>query len=838
MKAIRVLALRRLRLQPLRAIIAALTVGAGVSLAVSVVVVLGSLDQSVLESGRALAGPTPLRVIGATARGGIDEGLVSKVEGVDGVAAAVPLVQAITLAERADGHDVPVVALGYDCRVEALFGSFGCDPAALAASVNTPPVLAPTLRTELGADGQLRTDTGRVSLTGGSTLAQLDGISGGHVVAMPLPQAQALFARVGVIDVIYVQVKPGVDVSAVRARLTAVVGPNNGVLGATDPPPIVGIIRVAFVPLFSIIALLTLGIGSVLVHNTITLSLEERRRQLAIVSALGGTAKVLVGGTVLEAGVLGLVGGAVGALGGVAIAHPIASSLNDFTEKSAGFPLKVHVTLSALVLALLLGVVVSCFSAIRPGRRTLRMDVAAELSNRDLRDEAKAAVSAPRLVMLLALVVFGMGLCVLSQSKGALEPWQAALAPVAFLVTFLTLTLVVAAFAPHLLRMLKRGADRGGAPGRLALANLIREPRRTGVMAVALGFAIGVAFMTASFNQSVKKGVTESLTRNLHGVSVSTLDPDNTINIDAKLTPTILQGLATLPGVASIERGSTISVGHDAAKLLCVSAFENPFLNAHLIQGSKDRTQFDAGQVLIGPGLARTTGARGGSTVHVDTPKGVVDLTVLGVVQDGNCGGQNILMAYPLLLQLYGPQPPDNVNVIPIAGVSSVQLASTIRAANLDPKLQVLTAPQLANKIADGVSQQLQSFWALQRGLLVMAFVAVLSTFLLVGIQRQRELGLLAAVGMQPSELARMVLVEAVLVTIAGAILGLAVSVVGYAALLLITPVVIGFRDPFALDLGSAVIYSAVALVVALLAAAWPAWRTSKVEVLTALAYE
>ena len=224
--------------------------------------------------------------------------------------------------------------------------------------------------------------------------------------------------------------------------------------------------------------------------------------------------------------------------------------------------------------------------------------------------------------------------------------------------------------------------------------------------------------------------------------------------------------------------------------------------------------------------------------MHVDTPKGVVDLTVLGVVQDGNCGGQNILMAYPLLLQLYGPQPPDGVNVIPTPGVTSEQLAATIRGANLDAKLQVLTAPQLANKIADGVSQQLASFWALQRGLLVMAFVAVLSTFLLVGIQRQRELGLLAAVGMQPSELARMVLVEAVLVTIAGAVLGLAVSVVGYCALLLITPVIIGFRDPFALDLGSAVFYSGVALVVALLAAAWPAWRTSKVEVLTALAYE
>ena len=39
MRAIRLLALRRIRLQPLRALVAAVVVGAGVSLTVSVVVV-------------------------------------------------------------------------------------------------------------------------------------------------------------------------------------------------------------------------------------------------------------------------------------------------------------------------------------------------------------------------------------------------------------------------------------------------------------------------------------------------------------------------------------------------------------------------------------------------------------------------------------------------------------------------------------------------------------------------------------------------------------------------------------------------------------------------------
>src|SRR3954447_5266447 len=87
-KVIRILALRRLRRQPLRALIAAVSVAAGVSLAISLVIVVNSITALIGEHSRELAGPTPLRVIGATSRGGLDERVVDAVETTDGVAAA------------------------------------------------------------------------------------------------------------------------------------------------------------------------------------------------------------------------------------------------------------------------------------------------------------------------------------------------------------------------------------------------------------------------------------------------------------------------------------------------------------------------------------------------------------------------------------------------------------------------------------------------------------------------------------------------------------------------------------------------------------------------------
>ena len=840
MRTIRVLALRRLRQQPLRAIIASISVAAGVALAISLVIVVNSVNTSVRDHGRKLAGPTPLRVVGATSRGGLDERVIDKVAQTDGVAVAVPLVQAVTLAEDADHHTTPILAFGIDCRVEAIVGSFGCnnDTLAAAARDDAPPFVSESLVRSLGPGAVLRTDIGSLPLDQAPRIEGLANLNGGRAVVMPVARAQALFARPGVIDVIYVQPEPGTDLGALQHRLEGVVGPVNGVLDAQDPPPVVGVLLIQFIPLFSLLAILGLAVGAVLVYNTVTLSVEERRRQLAIVGALGGTRRVIVGGTLVEAGVLGLLGGLLGALGGIVVAGPITSSLSNFTERVAGIKLAVHAPPSTFVLSALLGLVVGVFAAWRPARRGSRLDIAAELSNRDLRDETSVKSTTRRAILFSTILVIGLDGCAIAQNNGALEQWQAVLAPLAYVVAVAFATLLSAALAPLVLRAVGRRLVGSRAPGRLALANLTREPGRTGVMAVALGMAVGVAFMTASYSVAVRDTITDSLTKNLRGVAVSSLEPNNNVNIDAKLAPATIDAIAKLPNVAETKRGASVVVGHDANELIGVDAFEDPFLNGELLDGSKDRTRFDAGEVLIGQGLARRKDLRAGDTFSLDTPTGRVDVKILGVWLNGDFGGFNVTMAYPLLEQLYGPQPTGGLNVIPKPGVTPEQLAAEIKAANLDADLRVQTASQLAKDISKGVETQLSSFWALQRALLATAFVAVLTTLLLVGVQRRRELGLLAAVGMQPKELARMVLVEALLVGVVGSLVGILVSLPMYGGLLLIAPVLIGFKEPFIVDPSSAVFYGVVAVVVALLGAAWPAWRTSRIEVLAALQYE
>jgi putative ABC transport system permease protein len=763
--------------------------------------------------------------------------VVDQITGAEGVDAAVPLIQAISLASPGDGSDdVSVTVLGLDCGVEALFGEFGCDPSALSGL--TVPFISPSLKAELGAGGELRTNLGRVALDDAFEIEQLEAFNEGHALAYAMPEAQRQLGRARGVDVVYVLLEDGASVGAVRTELEATLGDRYAVLDALDPPPIIGVVLASFLPLLTMIALLTLGIGAVLVRNSITLSLEERRRQTAIVGALGGSRRTLIGGTLAEMTLLGLAGGALGTLGGIAIAGPVAGGLAQFAQRVAGIPIDLHPTPQAAFVAVGVGVSVACLASIGPARRSVRIDVAGELAGRGRRDEAASITAWWRVLAATAASGFGIWLCYTAQRDGGIEPWQSRLAPLGFLVAMAPLVYVVATATPLLLGLVERRAQWKRASTRMAFANLRREPRRTGVMAVAIGFAVSVGFVTAGFNVSINKAVGDSLSENLAGIEVSSTDASNNVSNEARLSPQLLKELAHLPGVDHIDRGTVVPVGNRSGELIGVSAYTDPWLDGDAAVGELDRDRLKAGEVVIGPGLARSEGLRPGDLLELDTLKGVVELPVMAVILDGDFGGRTVMMDFGLLERLYGPQAPFQVLVVPNPGVSMDEVAATVRAAQLDPGLEVRTLPQVLARIQRNVSEQLSSFDAIQRGLLAMSFVAVLSTLLLAGVQRKREFGMLAAVGMTPAELRRMVITEAGLIAVGGTFLAAFVSIAMLIAMLLITPVVIGYSQPLVLDFAPLLRYGAIGIAVALVAAIYPARRAARVEVLEALRYE
>ena len=845
-RSIRLLNLRRMRRQPMRVVITVIAVAAGVSLAVSVAVVTTSIDRSLETFGSAISGPADLRVIGATSRAGLREDVLAKVEATEGVASAVPMVQAATIADRAPGplSSAPenfVAALGVDCRVEAFVGRFGCSQEAFtAAGAGMPVITSPAMIRQFGRAGGIRTNRGRTELINAVELQPLDAINHGRVAVFPMRVAQDLFAREGRLDVIYVDAAPGVSVADLQRRLQATVGEWNGVLRANAPPPAVGQINEIFLPLFGILSLFSLGVGGVLVYNAISLSIEERRRQQAIAAALGGTGRIVVGGVLAEVALLGALGGVLGTLGGTLVAGSIIDSLSGFTTRISGVSVARHVTSSVWVTGITLGVLVALVSAWLPARRALRMDVAAELSNRELRAESAPRLRLRRALLWLGIALLGLFGCWMAQRNGGLEMWQANLVPVAFVTCALGFIVASGHFATLAIRAGSPLFRRGDAAVRLGAANLVRDPGRTRVMAIAVGSAVAVAFIVASFNRSVEEGITRSFASGQAAelVRAGIVPPNNSINIDAKLPPALIEQLASVPGVARTERSAVLLAGHEIGNLIGVIGFERPYRGLKMLDGTWDDDALDRGEVVIGPGLARIRGLRAGSTFELMTPDGLKPVKVMGVWENGDFGGRHAFMKLSRLEELYGPQAYGEVYLRPERGVSAEELAQRVYAAGLDPAVQAQPPAVLLDNIIDEIGYQLASFWAIQRGLMVVAFVAVLATLLLMGVQRRRELGLLGAVGMQPVELGRMVVAEAGVVGVTGTVLATLGGVGIILAFLAITPVVIGYRDPFVLDVGAALVYGVFVTAIVVCAAILPALRASRTNMVEALQYE
>ena len=352
------------------------------------------------------------------------------------------------------------------------------------------------------------------------------------------------------------------------------------------------------------------------------------------------------------------------------------------------------------------------------------------------------------------------------------------------------------------------------------------------------GAAVGTAFLVASFNESSRAGIIDGISSESdEEVAVSIGERQGNEDVFFDLPPSVVEAIAARPDVERAARGIFVFTSSDDASL-AIQGTENELRGPRVYDGVKDQQRFLDGEVMIGAAVARSQGIGAGDMVEIPVHDGVAELPVMGVWANGNAVGNSVTMTYDKALELFGPRPVDGLSVTPAPGVDSEALAAAIQAESPDPGVRAETFATVADRVADSVNAQLAPFWALQRGLTAVAFIAVLSTMLLVAIQRTRELGLLAAVGMEPRALGGMILLEAAIVGVLATVVAGALTVLMSLALSALTPLIIGWENPIRFALGAIPLYGAITVVLAVLGALLPAWRASRLHVVEALAYE
>jgi putative ABC transport system permease protein len=829
---VRIINLRAIRRHTLRALLAALSLGGGVAVVVAVLIESTSVSTAVDDVGYRIAGPAPLRIVGAATRGGIDPSTIDAAREVPGVAATVPVIRAVTVL-RSGGHDTFVLALGIDCSAQWIIDPKVCQP-----GQREPPVMAASasLVASLGPTAKLATDVGDMSIPALQPISDLDSVNSGRVVVLPLSIAKAQFARANNVDIVYVQLADNASPSEVRARLADRLGPGLRVL-TRDEPARGFDVNTVLLPLLGIFALVAVGVGVILIAQITRMSVEERRREIAIAAALGASPLTAVSGFLFEAALLGVLGSVIGIALGIVIAHPVVAAASELTQQFLGVNVPVVITSGVIAIGLVTGVLLAVLAAILPSLSASKTAIATELSGRAAQDSAKPGGIWPKALGLVVLGFGGVAAATLATASGGLQPWQAIVTDAAVVVAVVGLLSAAAYLSAQAITSVKTRPHRThSATLAVALSGLRANGSRTTAIAGAVAVPVAVAVLLSGFLVAINRGVADvARAQSTDRLVLTTTQFTDFGSMDAKFSPDTMAKLANVPGVDRVERLAEIETTLPNGSLAFVRAEDRPTFPFPVLAGQPPQQSVDTNQLIVGGILARQNGIRVGDTLLLGSGPRATKVAVGTILATPEVGGRRIQMSYRLAEQIFGPQPAGLVFLAPAAGSSVQRLGEEIGSRGFNQPVTTADAAGYENAVASGEARFLAPLNTLKYGLLAIAFISVSATLLLTGMRRRREIALIQALGATRGKVFAVTTVEAIIASAVGATFSAALSVAILEAVRRAAIVNVGSDSPLVFPLSEALLYAALAVTAAILAALIPAWRSTQTAPSTAL---
>jgi putative ABC transport system permease protein len=582
----------------------------------------------------------------------------------------------------------------------------------------------------------------------------------------------------------------------------------------------------AFINVFLLVfAGIALFVGSFIILNTFSMLVAQRSRELALLRALGATRGQILRSLVAESVGVGLVGATLGLVVGVAVAYGLQGL---FAAIGAEIPTGGLVLLPrTVVVGLLIGVLVTVVAALAPALRAsrippmaaLRDDIA--LPTRSLR--VRAVAGAVALLLGLAAMVFGA-----ATGGSAGSPYVG----VGVLVAMVGAIVLSPAIAAPLVRALGFAFPRiFGTVGSLAVQNAERQPRRTAATASALMIGLALVSALTIFATSAKTSVNAIVDRTIGAEFLIT-------NQAGRPFPEqVARDVATVPGVASVSAVKLLPAQVNGTSGALVAIDPETYAGMATLD-------FTAGSLAdLGPGdmVVDEQAASGahlavGDTATVDVPTGSADYRVAGLYRAAGAFSGFVVRSDGL--DRLGVDVGDGfvyVKADADADLGKVQDAITAALAAY-PTVQVQSQAEFKQQITSSVDQLLLVMVMLLSLAILIAVLGIVNTLVLSVVERTREIGMLRAVGALRRQIRSMIVLEALVIAVYGAVVGLVLGV-WFAVALQRTLVDQGIE---VLDIPwvGLLAFLVLAAVVGVLAALWPAFRAGRLNVLAAISTE
>jgi putative ABC transport system permease protein len=845
------LGLRYLNGRKLRTVLTTLAIMFGVLVFFGLNTIVPAFVAAFQANALAMAGQVDATITSKTGEG-FPSSVADRVAAVDGVRALSPsLERTVNLPADYFDHDP-----SSPDAVSAV-GLVGIDPG-MAQTVASYPVkegrfleagdqaaavisesLAEAAGVQLGGTLTIPSTGGLIQLKVVGLLPQRL-LPGNEEILVTSTEAQTLLDAPGKINTIEV-IFDSENVARraqIEAALEAALGGNYQIGGLSPGAELLSNVRLGGV-LINVLAILGLLMGGFIIFNTFRTVVAERRRDIGMLRAVGGSRRMISGIVLAEGVIQGTIGTGLGLLLGylfaIVVLRAVAPLLKTFVNLRLMGP---QITPGLMGSAILLGVGITLLAGWLPARAAARVTPLEALRPRI------AEVSLGRAVG----VGFWGGAVMIALAIVALVSGQSGLITLGGVLFLVGLILVAPALVEPVAalfgRLLAIIFARNGT-AELAEGNLSRQPARAAVTASTTMIALAVLVMAASLITSVSIGFLSVLRKSL-GSDFLLIPPSIGVwGSDVGASPQLAEQLRAIDGVQVVStlRYAATQIRGKPVALLGIDPQAYTEVSGLTFSQGDPHAAYEAvnsghGLIMNGVG-SRAAGVKLGDQVTLLTPTGEETYKVVGIANDYlNAKVLTAYMSQANIASDFGKTEDVfiQLNLKPGANAAAVE-AHLKQAVRQYPQFKLVAGQAYYEQNKGLFSSLFAGFYAMMFFLAIPSLIAMVNTLAIGVIERTREVGMLRAVGATRRQIRSMIVAEALILAAIGTALGLlAGSYLGYMTAQALGA--LGFPIQYAFPAGGWLVAIAIGLLFGALAAIIPARQAARMDVVAALRYE
>ncbi|MCC6123385.1 MAG: ABC transporter permease [Pirellulales bacterium] len=849
---------REIRNRPGRAILTLLSIVIGVAAVVAVTISTATTNQAYKEMFESVTGKASFEVVPSEdtdEKGWFPDSIAANLEKVEGVT-AVPSIQR-DFKIYSGGQRPICLLVGIDPKRSEIYDSYQLSEGVFFhADSEREAILeagfAKGLGVKVGDSVRVPVPSRRstietLKVVGLFAPKSAANFNQGGVIFVPLAMAQYLIFDVHKINRIGVVLDKSLNEEAVRGKLQSLLPPGVSlIVPSTKSQFSKETLQQAEQGLRFAFAL-SIALAVFMIFNTFLMNIGERRKQLAILRAIGTTRGQIMRMLLTEALAMGTLGTVLGCLAGVGGAYLLTAGM---TSMFNGAVPALTLTPTPFFLAAFLGPAMSLIGVYIPAY--LAGKITPLEGMRPVVSESKTHIS--KTYVAASLAFFGLIGAILT---ACISGWL----PLSLLIpTGVVFTAAIVLLVPIVLGPLSRGSAFALYPllkteGQIASRQILRRRVRTTL-------TIGILYIAVSTAVSMGTSIINSVSDVQRWYGKATLGdfivrPATATQLTATVTnsrmpESMREEIRALPGVKNVDSVSYVlnapvraagsgTEGKDAKNAMVIirDFTDRKALPFDLKGGSPDevRDGLAQGNVVLGTVLGNRIGAHAGDDISVETAQGTHKLRVVGETTAYVGGGMVVYMEGARARQLMGIDKIDAF-ILQTDSRGMAETESRLKEFCKQHNVLLFSFAQLRMKLDALLNGVVGSLW----GLMILGFVVgafgMANTLSMNVLEQTRELALLRVVAMTRRQVRKTILAQAAIIGFIGLLTGTLGGLVGSWTINLCSIPLFGQAVPFAIHplLLAACFTSGLAII---LLAAWiPAERAARLNLLIALQYE